>query len=100
MEPILAHVLEAIRRAPSAHNTQPWWLRWRGDSLEIGLRRERMLPNGDRSGLDALHGVGAALENAMLALEHLGMRGSYEIAEHEEPSGPLVRLRWEPETSV
>src|SRR5690349_1186250 len=28
MDTLLAHLVEAANRAPSAHNTQPWRLRW------------------------------------------------------------------------
>lgn len=96
MEPLLAHLLDAAGRAPSAHNTQPWRLRWRGDALEVTVPAERMLPAGDPSGHDTLHGLGAMLENVLLTLPQHGYEGRYEIAERPGPEAPVFVVRWRP----
>src|SRR2546427_8127682 len=52
MDALLAHLLDAAGRAPSAHNTQPWRLRWKGDALEVRTPEERKLPAVDPAGSD------------------------------------------------
>ena len=96
IDALLAHLLDAAGRAPSAHNTQPWRLRWGGDSLAVGVAADRLLPVGDPAGHDALHGLGALLENLLLALEQLGYDGHYEVGERLVPGAPVLVLRWSP----
>lgn len=96
MEALLAHVLDAAGRAPSAHNTQPWRLCWRGDRLEVRVPESRMLPAVDPAGADALHGVGAMLENILLTFAQLGHEGRYEVAERLVPDAAVLSLRWRP----
>lgn len=93
MNPLLAHLLEAAARAPSAHNTQPWVLSWREDELRIRLDRERMLPAADPEGSDAVHSLGAVIENLLLTLSQLGLEGQY-LVNGECESDPVVMLRW------
>ena len=94
MEPLLAHLLDAAGRAPSAHDTQPWRLRWRVDHLEVVVPADRMLPAADPTGNDVLHAVGALLENLLLTLTHQGYEGRYETAARLDPGSPLVTLHW------
>jgi len=94
MDALLAHLLEAASRAPSAHNTQPWRLRWRGDALEVAVTEERMLPAGDPHGVDTMHGLGALLENVLLTLVQRGYEGRYEVADRLESAAPVVVVRW------
>jgi len=94
MEPLLAHLLDAASRAPSAHNTQPWRLRWRGDHLLVVVPADRMLAAADPTGNDVLHAVGALLENLLLTLAQRGYEGSYETASRLDPGSAVVTLRW------
>jgi nitroreductase len=96
MDPLLARILDAAGRAPSAHNTQPWLLRWRGDFLEININENRTLPAVDRSGADLLHALGALLENVVLTLEQQGLEPSYEVTESLLAKGPTLTLGWKP----
>ena len=94
MDTLLAHLLEAASRAPSAHNTQPWRLRWLGCELQVTVANERMLAVADPKGFDTLHAIGALLENLLLTLRQVGFEGDYDIAEHWDLNEPVVRLRW------
>jgi nitroreductase len=94
MNTLLAHLLDAAGRAPSAHNTQPWLLRWRDDALEVRLRPERALPAVDPHHADALHAIGALLENLLLTLDQLGFQGDYETADILTPAAAVLTLRW------
>ena len=96
LDPLLAHLLDAASRAPSAHNTQPWRLRACSGGLEIALVPERMLPAADTSGNDALHSVGTVLENLLLTLAQHDQAARYDVAEPAEPGRPVVTLRWQP----
>lgn len=94
MDPLLAHMLDAAGRAPSAHNTQPWLLRWHGTMLEVRVNRERCLPAVDPSYADILHSVGAMLENVLLTLVQLGYAPSYRVAEHMDFDSPMAWVWW------
>lgn len=94
MDPLLASILDAAVRAPSAHNTQPWLLRWLGDSLEVRVNYARCLPAADPSYADILHSLGAMLENILLTLIQLGYAPEYKVAEHLDLDAPIVMVWW------
>jgi hypothetical protein len=97
MDSVLAHLLDAAGRAPSAHNTQPWVLRPRGsDELEVSVRAGRTLPAADPTGADTLHSLGAMLENLLITLAHLGCAAEYEVMGPVAPEAPVLRIRWRP----
>src|SRR5207237_10118004 len=58
MNTLLAHLVEAASRAPSAHNTQPWQLRWEENELQVCVAEQRMLRVADPEGFDTLHELG------------------------------------------
>jgi len=99
MNVLLAHLLEAAGRAPSAHNTQPWKLIWRENELQVCVPEHRMLPAADPEGADTLHALGAMMENLMLTLQQLGFEGEYVVAEKWQFSEPTIVLRWRPRGS-
>ncbi len=80
-------LLEAVRyatMAPSTHNTQPW-------RFEIGQSSILVLPDYSRrlSMLDPLDrelwiSLGCAVENLVLALEHLGYRPTVDLSHLDE----------------
>lgn len=95
MDSLFAQILDAAQRAPSAHNTQPWKLRWWGDRLDVFVSEERMIPAIDSSGTDLLHSLGAMIENVILTLGHLGLAAQYEVAREISCEVPVIRLSWE-----
>src|SRR5687767_6188203 len=60
-------LLETAGRAPSLHNTQPWWFRIRPDTIELHSDPERRLPVTDPDGREQRMACGAALYNLRLA---------------------------------
>jgi nitroreductase len=94
MNPLLAHLVEAASRAPSAHNAQPWLLQWRENELRVRVAEDRMLPVADPEGSDTLHALGALLENLLLTLGQLGFEGAYVIPQQWDRSEPVIVLRW------
>lgn len=99
MNVLLAHLLEAAGRAPSAHNTQPWKLIWHENELQVCVPEHRMLPAVDPEGADTLYALGAMLENLMLTLHQLGFEGKYVVAEKWQFNEPTIILRWRPRGS-
>jgi hypothetical protein len=99
MNVLLAHLLEAAGRAPSAHNTQPWKLIWHENELQVCVPEHRMLPAVDPEGADTLYALGAMLENLMLTLRQLGFEGEYVVAEKWQFNEPTIILRWRPRGS-
>jgi hypothetical protein len=65
---------EAVyRRAPSAHNTQPWTLAYRADEIVVGADPARSLPASDPSGRDLALGLGAFAETCLIVAADLGL---------------------------
>jgi hypothetical protein len=60
-------VHEAVyRRAPSAHNTQPWTIDYRADEVVVGVDPARALPDSDPTGRDLGLGLGAFVETLLI----------------------------------
>ncbi|MGW4460787.1 hypothetical protein [Micromonospora sp. NPDC004704] len=58
---------EAIcRRAPSAHNTQPWRPEYHADEIVIGFDPARSLPDSDPTGRDLALALGAFVETCLI----------------------------------
>ncbi|WP_030488486.1 hypothetical protein [Micromonospora chokoriensis] len=65
---------EAIcRRAPSAHNTQPWRPEYHADEITIGVDPARSLPDSDPTGRDLTLGIGAFVETCLIVSAELGL---------------------------
>lgn len=67
--PAVLAAAEAIRLAPSAHNTQPWRLTAGGDRIAIGYDPTRHLDVGDPTGRHLCHSLGCAIEAAATVAE-------------------------------
>ena len=90
----LAELLEPARLAPSAMNSQPWWLTADGEDIHVWCKQPglKKLFLGRMNQID----IGIALCHAALALEHAGRAFSAEAnAPANEISGHyyLVTLR-------
>lgn len=67
-------LLDAVGRAPSLHNAQPWKLRLTPQVIELYADATRHLPAADPDGRELRMGCGAALFNLRLALHGYGIR--------------------------
>jgi hypothetical protein len=65
---ILVHAV----RAPSVHNTQPWWCRIDGSALEVFADRTRALPIADPTGRELMMSVGALVEHLVIVAGRFG----------------------------
>ncbi len=73
-------ILDAIARAPSPHNTQPWRVRWIGTVLmELGLDERRWLRAADPMKRDAWLAIGCAVRNVQVAVAELGLVLDWEV---------------------
>ena len=80
-------------RAPSLHNSQPWWWRLADGACELRAQRERQLTLTDQAGLLLHISCGAALHHTRVTLAAEGW--SFEVDRLPEPAKPdlLARLR-------
>lgn len=67
-------LLDAARRAPSSHNTQPWLFRLTPTVIELHADLERRLPVADPDGTEMRLACGAALFNLRIAMLGAGIR--------------------------
>ena len=68
----LSELVRLATLAPSGHNAQPWKFRLAPGLIEIYPDRTRRLPVVDPDDRELWIGLGSALENLLVAAEHLG----------------------------
>lgn len=83
---------EAIARAPSVLNTQPWLLEADGTEVLLFERTDLVLPFHDPLGRDRAISCGAAVQNLELGLRVLGWRA--RVALLPEPARPSLVARF------
>ena len=67
-------VLTLAGRAPSVHNSQPWWWRVEAESLHLYADAARQLPNTDPDGRELIVSCGSTLHHCTVALAAVGWR--------------------------
>jgi hypothetical protein len=73
---------EAVfRRAPSAHNTQPWTLDYHADEIVIGTDPRRALPGSDPAGRDLALGLGAFTEACLIVAADAGLSVACDLTD-------------------
>ncbi|MEV0245611.1 hypothetical protein AB0H76_03365 [Nocardia sp. NPDC050712] len=82
----------AFRRAPSAHNTQPWTLTYHDDHVDIGWDADRTLPESDPSGRDLMLALGAFVECCLIACADAGLPITFEPAPAPGRIGRLISV--------
>jgi len=99
MNVVHAALLDAISRSPSAHNTQPWHVQFYNNSLQLFLNKNRMISAIDETHTEAIHSIGAVLENIVITLNYCNMTAHYQIADELAFGEPLVTLQWNENTN-
>ncbi|MEU6024263.1 nitroreductase [Micromonospora sp. NPDC047134] len=64
-------------RAPSAHNTQPWRLRYEPAGIRVGWEPARTLPAGDPTGRDLRLSLGAFVETCLIVAADADLHLTY-----------------------
>jgi nitroreductase len=80
----LLRLVELASRAPSIHNTQPWYWRMTADGLDLLADRARQLRFADPEGRNLAISCGAALHHLKVAADALG----WETEICRLPDGP------------
>ncbi|NIJ12416.1 hypothetical protein FHU38_002760 [Saccharomonospora amisosensis] len=83
---------EAIGRAPSILNIQPWSLELRRDEVLLYERADMALPYHDPLSRDRVISCGAAVANMELAIRVLGRRPTVSLLPDEERPTLIARL--------
>jgi hypothetical protein len=79
--------------APSGHNTQPWLLMMKDDTVELYVDRSRALPVVDPEDRALTISCGAALFNLRIALRHFGYTDEVKAFPNPEDPDLLVEVR-------
>lgn len=83
-------MLEAVRCAPSADNSQPWCLEWQNSTLQVHYDSSRV---GDKTfppdNPATLLSIGAVIENIRQAAEAINCPVSFELSPHLNNDNPL-----------
>lgn len=83
-------ILSIARLAPSVHNSQPWKVKVRKDTLIILLNRDHILVHGDPTGRQAYISLGIFTEACLLALRHFGFK---EVDSRIENEAIVIKVR-------
>ncbi|PGH45326.1 nitroreductase [Micromonospora sp. WMMA1996] len=79
-------------RAPSAHNTQPWRLRYGRWAVTVGWDPADALPAGDPTGRDLRLSLGAFVETCLIVAADAGLRLDW-VADLDAADRRVGRLR-------
>ena len=71
---------DTCRRAPSAHNTQPWLLSYAADEVSVHWDPARALPDSDPTGRDLFLSLGAFVETCLIVATDAGLPVRAHIA--------------------
>ena len=88
-------LIRAAVLAVSPHNTQPWLFRIRGDSIEILADRARNLGAFDPFRREMQIGLGAAIENMVIAASCQGLKTEVDVVPgplEADPADDLVAI--------
>lgn len=83
----IASLVQAVNKAPSVHNTQPWDLSARGREATLSLREDVSLERHDPEHRDLLISFGAALANLILAVRRTGWSADVKFSGDAEGQG-------------
>ncbi len=96
----LVRMVDAAILAPSAENTQPWRFAIEDDRLVVGIDRSRTLAS-DVDDMLTLTGIGAAIENTVIAARGMGLAATAIYPLSGKPRGVLGDgFEWVAEISV
>ena len=89
----LRTVIRAATRAPSSHNTQPWFFTFDDDTVCVYADRLRSLPANDPFDRELTLSCGAALFNLRTRLAALGFEAETQLLPEGSRSDLMARVR-------
>jgi hypothetical protein len=91
---IARFVVGAAVKAPSVHNTQPWWFSHDKHEISVHADTERQLRVADRNGREMMISCGAALFTVRLALRNLGFVPKVRVLPDPDLPNLVARVAW------
>jgi len=95
--PPIRHLVELAIRAPSVHNTQPWFWGKDGDRLALFADRSRQLMHADPDGRDLILSCGAALHHLEVAAAGAGWKADVRRMPNPYNDDQLANISFHPE---
>ena len=90
LPPALQTVLQAAVRAPSSHNTQPWYFEVADQRISLYADRTRALPVNDPEDRELTISCGCAMMNMRVAAAHEGFAPRFKL--RPEPDEDLLAV--------
>jgi nitroreductase len=90
---LLTRCVRAATLAPSLHNSQPWWFRVDGDTVEVHADPSRRLEVLDPSGREMTISVGAAVFTLRAAIRGAGRTSDYDVFPDRDLPNLVARVR-------
>lgn len=94
--PPFRHLVEHATRAPSVHNTQPWFWAVADDRLVLFADRARQLVRADPDGRDLVLSCGAALHHLRVAAAAAGWRAHVRRMPNPNNDNQLADVSFDP----
>lgn len=98
LAPRIRALLEAAIRAPSSHNTQPWFFHAGDEAIDLFADRTRALPVNDTDDRELTISCGCALFNLRVAAAAAGLDTEVQLAPERLDADLLARVRLVPGT--
>ena len=98
--PPIRHLVELATRAPSVHNTQPWFWGVAGDRLTLFADWSRQLTHADPDGRDLILSCGAALHHLKVAAAGSGWRAEVRRMPNRSNDAQLANITFHPEPAT
>ncbi|MDI6105880.1 nitroreductase family protein [Actinoplanes sp. NEAU-A12] len=93
LQQLLTRCVRAAGSAPSLHNSQPWWFRIDGDTVEVHADPARRLEVLDPSGRELMISVGAAVFTLRAAIRGAGRIPDFDVFPDPELPNLVARVR-------
>lgn len=94
--PPIRRLVEQASRAPSVHNTQPWFWAVAGDRLVLFADRSRQLVRADPDGRDLVLSCGAALHHLRVAAAAAGWHAHVRRMPNPSNDSQLAEVSFHP----
>ena len=98
--PPIRHLIERATRAPSVHNTQPWFWGVDADRLALFADRSRQLTHADPDGRDLILSCGAALHHLQVAAAGAGWKADVRRMPNPYNDDQLANISFHPQPAT
>jgi nitroreductase len=100
LTPPIRELVELATRAPSVHNTQPWYWGVAGERLVLFADWSRQLMRADPDGRDLILSCGAALHHLRVAAAGSGWRAEVRRVPNAYNDAQLANIAFQPEPAT